>query len=170
MNAAPSGRGATRLHRALQAGLRMQLALSDVRSGVATMTDRVLPDLFPTADSQVFTATLDESVGINRPPPKGYSARATTFAALDTFAGTNFFDPGIKHRVVVLFTDGETAPYFPDELRGALRLQLTSSSFASGVRTSACTRAMGSIAGTGGPDERPGRGPARVAPPRPGVQ
>ncbi len=121
MNAASSPGGATRLHRALQAGLRMQLALNDVRSGVATMTDRVLPDLFPTADSQVFTATLDESVGINRPPPKGYSARATTFAALDTYAGTNFFDPGIKHRVVVLFTDGETAPYFPAELSGALR-------------------------------------------------
>jgi hypothetical protein len=121
MAAAAKRGGATRLDRSLRAALRMQLALGDLRSGVATMTDRVLPDLFPTADSQVFTATLDESVGINRPPPRGFAPRATTFAALDTFAGTNFFDPGIKHRVVVLFTDGETGPYFPDELRGALR-------------------------------------------------
>jgi hypothetical protein len=121
MGASSSRSGATRLHRALQAALRMQLALGNVRSGVATMTDRVLPDLFPTADSQVFVATLDQSVGINRPPPRGFSARATTFAALDTFAGTNFFDPGIPHRVVVLFTDGETGPYFQNELRDALR-------------------------------------------------
>lgn len=121
MGASSSPRGATRLQRALQAALRMRLSLADVRSGVATMTDRVLPDLFPTADDQVFTATLDESVGLNRPPPKGYSARATTFAALDTFGGTNFFDPGTKHRVVILFTDGETAPYPAEELRAALR-------------------------------------------------
>jgi hypothetical protein len=121
MKAASSRNGPTRLDRALQAGLRMQLALADIRSGVATMTDRVLPNLFPTADGQVFTATLDESVGIDRPPPRGLAPRATTFAALDTFAGTNFFDPRISHRIVVLFTDGETGPYFPDQLRSALR-------------------------------------------------
>ena len=48
--------------------------------------------------------------------------RATTFAALDTFAGDNFFSRGIKHRVVVLLTDGETAPYFGGDLRESLRL------------------------------------------------
>jgi hypothetical protein len=121
MSAAAANGAPTRLERALRDGLQMRFALGDVRSGVATFTDRILPDLFPTANEQVFTATLDEAVGINRPPPEGYSARATTFAALDTLAGTNFFDPGIKHRVVVLFTDGETAPYFTGEVRDALR-------------------------------------------------
>jgi hypothetical protein len=122
MGAASSPRGATRLDRSLRYGLQMRQAIGDVRSGIATFTDRILPDLFPTANDEVFTATLDQSVGINRPPPMGFGApRATTFAALDTFAGTNFFDPGIKHRVVVLFTDGETSPYFTQDLRNALR-------------------------------------------------
>jgi hypothetical protein len=124
MSAAASPHGATRLDRSLRDGLRMRLALGDVRSGVATFTDRILPDLFPTANDQVFTATLDQSVGIDRPPPMGFDPRATTFAALDTFAGTNFFDPHISHRVVVLFTDGETAPYFPQDLKNALRGRL----------------------------------------------
>ena len=69
----------------------------------------------------MFTAALADTVGIERPPPKGYGTTATTFAALDTFAGDGFFSPGAKYRVVVLFTDGETAPYFAGDLREALR-------------------------------------------------
>jgi hypothetical protein len=85
------------------------------------MTDRVLPTVFPTTDGQEFATALADTVGIDAPPPKGLSDKATTFAALDTFAGTNFFSPGIPHRLVILFTDGETAPYFPGDLRQALR-------------------------------------------------
>jgi hypothetical protein len=125
---AAAGRGhATRLERAVRAAGRMHLSLEDVRSGIATMTDRVLPNLFPTTDDQVFTATLDESVGIDRPPAKGLSSIATTFAALDTLAGTNFFDPGLRHRLVFLFTDGETSPYLTADLRQALRQRPRSS-------------------------------------------
>lgn len=127
MRAAAARGHSTRLERAVQAAARMHLSLQDVRSGVATMTDRVLPDLFPTADEQVFTATLDEAVGIDRPPAKGLSSEATTFAALDTLVGTNFFDPGIRHRLVILFTDGETAPYMPGALKAALRVRPRSS-------------------------------------------
>jgi hypothetical protein len=113
--------GASRLTRAVAAAQQMRAAIPDVPSGVATMTDRVLPDLFPTSNERDFIATLAESVGINRPPPKGYSQVATTFASLDTFAGTNFFAPGISRRLVVVLTDGETAPYFAADLRGSLR-------------------------------------------------
>ena len=124
MKAASSPRitgGPTRLQQALKGALRMRLALGDLRSGVATMTDRVLPDLFPTANEQVFTATLDDAVGINRPPPKGFSTRATTFAALDTSAGRTSSTPGRPTASWSCLVDGETASYFPDELRGALR-------------------------------------------------
>jgi hypothetical protein len=120
MQAGPPG-AATRLDQALSAAARIHLRLSEFRSGAATMTDRVLPNLFPTPDDQVFTATLDQTVGIDRPPAKGLSSQSTTFAALDTLAGYNFFDSGLKHRLVILFTDGETAPYYPSELRAALR-------------------------------------------------
>jgi hypothetical protein len=112
----------TRLERAVADATRMRLALSDIPSGLATMTDRVLPNVFPTTDQQEFATGLADTIGIEAPPPKGLSERATTFAALDTFAGTNFFSPGIPHRLVILFTDGETAPYFAGDLRQALRV------------------------------------------------
>lgn len=113
--------GPTRLDRALADATRMRLSLADIPSGLATMTDRVLPNVFPTADQQEFAAGLADTIGIDAPPPKGLSDQATTFAALDTFAGNNFFSPGIPHRLVILFTDGETAPYFAGDLRQALR-------------------------------------------------
>lgn len=121
MRASRDPRGPTRLDRALAIARRLRLDLHDVPSGVATMTDRVLPNIFPTGDEQFFTAALAETVGAERPPPKGFEDRATTFAALDTLAGDNFFSTGIKHRVVVLLTDGETAPYFGGDLRESLR-------------------------------------------------
>jgi hypothetical protein len=121
MRASAGPRRPTRLARALTAAAQMHLALADVPSGIATMTDRVLPNVFPTTSEQLFTAALAETVGIDRPPPKGLGDIATTYAALDTFAGTNFFSDGIAHRLVVLFTDGETAPYFTGDLHEALR-------------------------------------------------
>ena len=121
MRASAGPRGPTRLERALAVARRMRLDLHDVPSGVATMTDRVLPNIFPTGDEQLFAAALAETVGVERPPPKGFEERATTFAALDTLAGDNFFNEGIKHRLVVLLSDGETAPYFAGDLREALR-------------------------------------------------
>jgi hypothetical protein len=120
MAAGPRGRPA-RLDQALADAAKIHQRLGEFRSGVATMTDRVLPNLFPTANGQVFTATLEQTVGIDRPPAKGLSAQATTFAALDALGGYNYFDPGVKHRLVILFTDGESAAYSPEELRTALR-------------------------------------------------
>jgi hypothetical protein len=121
MRAASGPKAPTRLARALSSAARMHLALREVPSGIATMTDRVLPNIFPTASEEFFTAALGDTVGIERPPPKGFNETATTYASLDTFAGTNFFSPGVPHRLVVLFTDGETAPYFPGDLHEALR-------------------------------------------------
>jgi hypothetical protein len=121
MRASAGPHSATRLRRSLAAASQMHLALRDVPSGIATMTDRVLPNVFPTGSEQLFTAALADTVGVDRPPPKGLNDIATTYASLDTFAGTNFFSPGITDRVVVLFTDGETAPYFAGDLHEALR-------------------------------------------------
>jgi len=123
MRASRGPHSPTRLERAIGVARRMRLDLADVPSGVATMSDRVLPNIFPTGDEQLFAAALAETVGIERPPPKGFEDRATTFASLDTFGGDNFFSSGIKHRLVVLFTDGETAPYFGGDLRESLRLR-----------------------------------------------
>lgn len=120
MSASSGPDAPTRLRRAVREARQLRLALADVPSGIASMTDRVLPTIFPTADQQEFASALAATVGIDAPPPKGLSDKATTFAALDTFAGDTFFSPGVPHRLVILFTDGETAPYFTGDLRLAL--------------------------------------------------
>jgi hypothetical protein len=121
MRASAGPHSPTRLAHALTMAAQIHLALRDVPSGIATMTDRVVPNIFPTTSEQTFTAALTQTVGINRPPPKGFDNIATTFAALDTFAGTNFFSDGVPNRLVILFTDGESAPYFTGDLHEALR-------------------------------------------------
>jgi hypothetical protein len=128
MSASTAAGAPTRLDRAVVLAQKLRTRLGDVPSGIATMTDRVLPNIFPTTSEQEFDAALAQTIGIDAPPPKGLSDKATTFAALDTFAGSNFFTPGIPHRLVLLFTDGETAPYFAGDLRQALR-QATKTSF-----------------------------------------
>jgi hypothetical protein len=120
MQAASAPAADTRLERAVGAAKRLHASLRDVRSGVATLTDRVLPNLFPTADEEVFTATVERAVAVNSPPPRGYERVGTLFAALDTLPGTNFFGEDVRHRLVFVLTDGETAPYDTAALRDAL--------------------------------------------------
>jgi hypothetical protein len=114
----PAGR--TRFERAVSVAKTAQEQLANVRSGVATLTDRVLPNLFPTADEEVFTATVEEAIEVNSPPPRGYESVGTLYAAFDTLAGTNFFSEGIPHRLAIVLTDGETTPYDTSDLRAAL--------------------------------------------------
>ena len=119
MLAADSPSALTRMERAQRIGLRMRRRLSDLPSGVASLTDRVLPHLFPTADEEVFTATV-ESVGVDKPASRAVDDVTTLFAAFDTMAGDNFFGVGVPNRVVVVVTDGESAPYDTAALRQAL--------------------------------------------------
>ena len=46
-----------RIERAKAAAIELRRGLPDVRVGVASLTDRVLPHLFPSADEKVFEAT-----------------------------------------------------------------------------------------------------------------
>jgi hypothetical protein len=107
---AAAGRGKpTRLARAKRLALRLQAALGDVPVGLATMTDRVLPDLMPTTDPALFDRTLAQSVGIDEPPPtQAYRRnRATDLQALVPVISSHFFSDTVKHRLLVVFTDGE---------------------------------------------------------------
>lgn len=114
----PEGR--PRFERAQDAADRIHTALRDVPAGVASMTDRVVPHLFPTANDEVFTGTLEQSMRIGSPPPAGYDRQGTHFAALDTLAGTNFFDPGVERRLAVVLTDGESREFDVASLREVL--------------------------------------------------
>jgi prepilin signal peptidase PulO-like enzyme (type II secretory pathway) len=110
-----------RFERARSLALEVRQALPDVPVGLASLTNRLLPHLFPSADIPTFAATLTRSMGIQRPPPDiAASLRITTFAPLAALASTNFFSPRATRRLAVVFTDGETSAGIPAALRKAL--------------------------------------------------
>jgi hypothetical protein len=79
MQAAPGLHDADRLARAKAIATRLERALPDVPFGIATMTDRSLPNLMPTVDQTVFDRTVDQAVAIDSPPPsQPHQGRATT--------------------------------------------------------------------------------------------
>jgi hypothetical protein len=118
MAAAGSPGGATRFERAVSLATRVRNSVPELPVGVATLTDRVLPHLFPTSRADSFHAVLDEAVGIERPGSvQRGNAVGTNLAALVSVPRTAFFSPEAKRRVLVVFTDAETRPYDPTELR-----------------------------------------------------
>ena len=109
--AASSGPGRpTRLDRARAVAITLRRAIPDVAAGVATLTDRVLPDLLPVSDERAFAGVVDRAVAIEGPPPRAASVRATDFGALAPVPHAGFFAPGTTRRIVVLVTDGESLP------------------------------------------------------------
>jgi hypothetical protein len=110
----------TRLARAIDAAVALRATIPQVPAGVATFTDRVLPDLLPVPDVAGFDAVLERAVTIENPPPVAQAVRATNYGALDDIATGNYFEPRVTRRVIVLLTDGESNPFDP----GALARQL----------------------------------------------
>jgi hypothetical protein len=108
---ASSGPGkASRLQRVKRMAIRLQRALSDVPFGIATMTDRSLPLLMPTTDRTLFERTIRQSLAVNQPPPSQlYKDRATTFDALIPLVGSHFYTDGVQRRLLIVYTDGESA-------------------------------------------------------------
>jgi hypothetical protein len=121
MLAAAGASAPTRFMRARAAARAVRAQLPDLPVGVVSMTDRVLPHLFPTLGLGVFDATLDDALGIERPPPDRLGrGRATSLGSLDLLATRNFFGENASRRVAVVFTDGESLPYDPVDLRDKL--------------------------------------------------
>lgn len=113
---------ASRLERAKSTASRFRTALRNVPVGIASITDRALPHLFPSVDEDVFEATLARSVGIERPPPRAsFSTNATKLDALAAVRTQRFFAPAARHRVLVVLTDGETQPVAGARLGRILR-------------------------------------------------
>jgi von Willebrand factor type A domain len=109
---ASSGSGEpTRFDRARNLALSLRDALPELPLGIATVTDRTLPNLFPTTDRQVFEATLRRAVGIERPPPEAvYNTLASNLNSLRAVPEGNYFPSTATKRVIVVLTDGETQP------------------------------------------------------------
>jgi VWA domain-containing protein len=116
--------GATRFVRAKLAAERLASALRDVPVGIASLTDRPLPHVFPTTSHAVISAVLHRSLGIQRPPPEAggeLKGRATAFDPLIQLATAGYFSGRAKHRLVILLTDGESGLYTPDAIVRQLR-------------------------------------------------
>jgi von Willebrand factor type A domain len=100
-----------RIERAREVATSVRASLSDIPVGVATLTDRVLPHLFPTTDQEVFEATLQRSIGIEKPPPRSsFATGATSLNALATLRGLRYFTPKSTARLAIVLTDGESQP------------------------------------------------------------
>lgn len=122
MKAASSPGGATRFERAQALAIRLRSALGDVPVGIASITDRALPHLFPTADVDSFDVAVHKAIGIERPPPSdGFSVRITTLGSIARIASDNFFAPSARKRLLVVFTDGETKPFADASLSTVFR-------------------------------------------------
>ncbi len=119
MAAAPAPGGTTRLARAKRIALDLAARTGDVPIGLATFTDRVLPDLFPTPDRAAFDGVV-ASVTIEDPPPRDVNTVATTFGALGSLGTGGFFPAGVRRRAVVLVTDGESRSFDPGAVAGTL--------------------------------------------------
>ena len=99
----------SRLARAKADALELRDAVPTVPFGIASVTDRTLPHLFPSVDEDAFRATLQKAVGIERPPPvHSLVQRVTSLESLGSVASQDFFAPDARRRVLVVLTDGET--------------------------------------------------------------
>lgn len=112
MAATSSATGPSRLLRAKRLALALAPQLGDVPVGVATFTDRVLPDLFPTSDRGTYDSTVS-ALTVEDPPPREVSTVATTFDALRQLATQGFFPQSVRKRAVIVVTDGESRPFDP---------------------------------------------------------
>jgi hypothetical protein len=112
---------ATRLERARRDALAVRDALPDIPVGIASLTNRLLPHLFPSADEPPFRSTLERSIDIERPPPdRATGIQVTTYDPLGDLARQNYFTGKATRRLAIVFTDGETRATSVGALRRAL--------------------------------------------------
>ena len=107
---AASARGRPeRWQRAQEFARRLQTELPGVPLGLSSLTNRLLPYLFPTSDPRAYDLVLDEAYGIQRPPPALTIDRwVTVFDPLGEVAVRRFFSPNVHKRVLVVLSDVET--------------------------------------------------------------
>jgi hypothetical protein len=120
MLAASGAQAPTRLERAMSVALELRASIPEVPAGVAGLTDRVLPYVFPTSDAAVFAGVLARSVTAESPPPREVSSVATSFDALADLQRRGFFPRSAERRLCVVVTDGESRPFASDDVAQAL--------------------------------------------------
>lgn len=105
-----------RFERAQDAARRFRAALPELPIGIASLTDHVLPLVFPSANPETFDRVLRYSIGVDRPASR--EANNTLASELDAtiaVAERNFFR-GPRRRLLVILTDAETQRLHPRRL------------------------------------------------------
>lgn len=111
MLAAAEDGAPARIDRARVEAERVRDAIPEVPVGIVSLTDRLLPHLFPTTDRAVFRSTLVKAIGVERPPPAlFFSTRATSLGELAEIPRRGFFSPSAKKRLLIVLSDGESQP------------------------------------------------------------
>jgi hypothetical protein len=106
-----------RFERAVEFSLGLRAAFPDVQVGAGSITNRLLPNLFPTSDEEAFNAVVERVIGVDRPPPAlDLFRRSTSFEALEGLATDNLFAASSIRRLAVLLSDGETQLFAPASL------------------------------------------------------
>lgn len=121
MLAAPGPDAETRLERAQRVALRMRDALGDVPTGLVSLSDRVLPHLFPSPDREAFAGVLARALGPGHPEPSGRSPSGTDLTALAALPTENYFAAEQRRRIVIVITDAESSPIDDAALQNAFR-------------------------------------------------
>ena len=90
---AAGGPGApTRFERARDIALELRESAPEVPFGVASITDRVLPHLFPTTDAALYASTLRRALDVEQPPPGAfYLTHATNLNSLRALPEKGYF-------------------------------------------------------------------------------
>ena len=127
MLASSSPNAPTRYRRATDVARELATSFRTVPLGLASITDRTLPHVFPTSDARVFLSALETSVGIERPPPAFFfTTQATTLGSLQAVPRRSFFSPTARKRLLIVLTDGETretGPRFARAFRRTPRVE-----------------------------------------------
>jgi hypothetical protein len=111
----------TRFQRATAIARTLRDAVPTAAVGIASMTDRLLPHLFPTQDRADFDLTLARAIAVQRPPPsENVGGSGTTLASLGDLAAGRFFAAAARTRIAVVLTDGESRPFAVRRVGSAL--------------------------------------------------
>jgi hypothetical protein len=111
----------TRFQRATAIARTLRDTTPTAAVGIASMTDRLLPHLFPTQDRADFDLTLAQAIAVQRPPPsENVRGSGTALASLGDLAAGRFFAPDARTRIAVVITDGESRPFAARRIAAAL--------------------------------------------------
>lgn len=100
----------TRLDRARAVAKEIRAGLTGIPAGVASLTDRLLPHLFPSTSVNDFNAVVDRALGVDRPPARlnWGDTIGTKLGVIADLANTGYFADDARRRAVIVLTDGET--------------------------------------------------------------